>query len=109
MLEVILMGFIGRSFHELAGEYSKNQWLYAILGVVSVYVGLIISGLIMAIGVDIISPGSLDTINETVLGLMAIPFALILTWLFYRYLESSWKKGRIIDNADILDDEFVDP
>jgi hypothetical protein len=107
MLEVVLMVFIGKSFYELAGEYSKNKWLYAISGVVSVYIGLIISGIIMALGVDIISPGSLDTVNETVLGLMVIPFALILTWLFYRFLKSSWEKGKIIDNADILDDELV--
>lgn len=108
MLEIILMGFIGNSFYKLAGDYSKSQWGYAIAGVISVYIGLMISGMLMAIGMDIVSPGSIETMNPMVLGLTAMPLALLFTWFLYGYLKKSWEKEKLIDNADVLDNEMLE-
>ena len=34
MLGLLLIYFIGKYFYDLAAEFEKNKWLYAILGVV---------------------------------------------------------------------------
>lgn len=107
MLGLILVYFLGKAFYELAGEHGKHQWGFAIAGVATYYLGSFIGGILIVIGMEIITPGSVDEMNDTLLGVLAIPIGLLIYWLLYRYLKGSWERGVIVDNPDVLDDEML--
>ena len=62
---------------------------------------------LIVVGMEIMNPGSVDEMNDTLLGIIAIPFGLFIYWLLYRYTKRSWERSVIIDNPDILDDEML--
>lgn len=94
MLGLILLYWIGKYFYKLAEEYNKSKWGFAILGIVVYYGGILIFSLIVGIMTEIISPGFLDTFNETLLGLLMLPFGILSCYLLYKYLEKTWKKSK---------------
>ena len=65
MLGLLLLYFVGKYFYNLAKEYNKSNWGFAILGIVVYYGGIIIFSFIIGIVAEIISPGFFDTFNET--------------------------------------------
>lgn len=67
MLGILLLFFIGKYFYKLAEKFKKSQWGYTILGVVTYYGGTIIFGLAFGIISEVISPGYIETVNETML------------------------------------------
>ncbi len=110
MIGIILIYFIGKSFYALAVEHDKNKWLYAILGIVSYYAGTFLGGMIIAIVVELYSPGTIDSMNEMLLGIMALPIGLLICYLFHFILKRNWgtrqdeHKGP--GNPDILDEKI---
>jgi hypothetical protein len=46
MLGLFLLYFIGKSFYELAHEYDKSRWGFAIAGVVAYYFGTFVAGIL---------------------------------------------------------------
>lgn len=111
MLGLVLIYFLGKYFYDLADEYDKNKWGFAILGVVSYYVGSFISAFLIVIVLEVSSPGAVDTINEHLLGLMAVPFGLLAAWILYKVLEKRFRNEyeaiKSNPNSDILDDDFL--
>lgn len=103
MLSFIFLYFIGKPFYQLAGEYNKHQWGYAILGVVSYYAATFIGGVILALFIEYVISYSIDNINDKVLGLMAIPFGVLGCWGTYKLLQKSWSKTPSLSNEDVLD------
>ncbi|TMM57146.1 hypothetical protein FEE95_11685 [Maribacter algarum] len=100
MLGLLLLYWIGKYFYKLAEEYDKSQWGYAILGIISYYGGTIFFGIIIGILSEIVAPGSIDTVNETVLGLIMLPFGVLTCYLLYKYFEKTWKKNMPINEID---------
>ncbi len=49
-------------------------------------------------------PNVLDAVNETLLGLLMLPFGGLSCYLLYKYLEKSWKKSQ--PNTNELIDEI---
>jgi len=98
MLGFVLLYWIGKYFYKLAEEYNKNQWGFAILGIVVYYSGVLLFGFIVGIIVEIISPGYVDSINDTLLGIIMLPFGILSCYLLYKYLEKTWKKNNINPN-----------
>jgi len=92
ILTVIILVFIGRKFYELAHEYDRNRWAYAILGCVSFYAGAWIGSFLIAVIGESASPGFVDTTNEVVLGLMGMPFGFLACWILYKILDKNWSK-----------------
>lgn len=94
MLGLLLIYFIGRAFYRLAHDYNKNNWLYAILGIVMYYVGTFFGGVVIAIffGEDFF-----ETQSSIVQSLVAIPFGLLFDLIFYLILESVWKRAKPVD------------
>lgn len=93
MLGLVLLYWIGKYFYKLSEEYDKSKWGYTILGIVVYYAGTVLfGGIVMGLG-EIFSPGFIDTFNETILGIMMIPFGLLSCYLLYKYLEKTWKKN----------------
>jgi hypothetical protein len=107
MLGLVLLYFAGKAFYDLAGKHGRHQWGYGILGVVSYYGGLFLGGILIAIVYELGMDGSIDNVNDTLLGVMAIPIGVLVCWGFYKILESSWSKSakRILPNT-ILDAEI---
>lgn len=103
---LLLIYFAGRAFYNLAGQYNKHQWGFAVLGVVSYYAGIFIGGMLLGIGLEFYSPGYIDGMNETVLGLLTIPVGILTCWLTYTLLKRSWSKPTEMErttlDADIM-------
>lgn len=100
MLGLILIYWIGKYFYKLAEEYDKNKWAFAILGIVVYYGSIILFGITTGIVSEIVSPGSIETMNETLLSILMLPLGLLSCYLLYKYLEKTWKKNRPINEID---------
>jgi amino acid permease len=94
---LILIYFVGKAFSELAHEYNKSRWGFAILGVVSYYIGLLIGGILIGIAGEIIAPDFVDNTSDILLGLMCVPFGVLTCWLTYRLLKKSWSKPKDVE------------
>lgn len=89
MLGLILIYWIGKKFYKLAEEYDKSQWVFAILSIVVYYAVSIVFATVLLLILDSYS----STLNDHVLGLIAMPFGLLACYLLYTYLEKTWKKN----------------
>lgn len=101
MLGLVLLYWIGKYFYKLAEEYSKSKWGFTVLGIVSYYGGTLFFGFTFGIIAEIISFGYLDDFNDSVLGLLALPFGILSCYILYKYLEKTWKKEDPRNNNDI--------
>lgn len=109
MLGIFLIYFIGKQFFDLAKEYNRNEWGYAVLGAVMYYVGTFVGGIILALIFFLIDGdfNAFDEIDDLLLSLMGLPFGLFMSWLTYQFLEKKFNKdGSAINtlNDNILDE-----
>lgn len=102
MLGLLLIFFIGKYFYELAQDYYKHRWLYAILGVISYYAGTMIGGFIVAIGSDLFG-WNINFEDTLTLTLIAIPFGILSAVGFYFLLRRSWKNSKVEVKDEIQD------
>lgn len=100
MLGILLLYWIGKYYYKLAEKYNKSEWGYAILGVFSYYGGTILAGLITGIAAELLYPGSIENTNETVLGILMLPFGVLTCYLLYKYLEKTWEKNKPENEID---------
>lgn len=91
MLGLILIYFIGKAFFDLAGEYNKSEWGFAILGIISYYFGTFIGGIILVMIGTFTGSDFFETSHRIILSLLSMPFGLLVCWIFYRILSSEWK------------------
>jgi amino acid permease len=103
MLALILIYWIGKYFYNLADDFDKHKWGYAILGIISYYGGTLLAGIVIGTVMEITSPGSIDSINETLISIIALPFGILSCYLLYKYLEKTWKKNNP-NPIDMLDE-----
>jgi hypothetical protein len=110
MIGLILLYFVGKAFYDLAGVNNKGQWLFAILGVASYYGGWFASGILLVIGYELVLGGSVDDLNDTLLGFLALPFGVLTCWGFYRLLKNRWEKKESFSGTaeDVLDANLID-
>ena len=104
MLGIVLMYLVGREYYKLAILNQKNAWLYAIVGVVSYYVGVFLGGILVVILYHFISEEAVEEMSELKLEIMAIPFGVLSCYLFYRFLKFTWSKKYAKKDEDILDE-----
>ena len=103
MLGLLLIYFIGKYFYDLAKSFNKNKWLFAILGVICYYFGTFVFGVLIAIIDDLFSLYFLASINDVVLGLIALPFGVLSCVAFYFILKKVWQKKKLV-NPTVIDD-----
>lgn len=101
MLGLLLLYWIGKYFYKLAEQYHKSQWGFTILGIATYYGGIMLFSFLIAIIMEITSPGSVESINETLFGVLMIPFGLLTAYLLYFFLEKNWKRTTVDLNAKI--------
>jgi len=104
MLGFVLIYFIGKYFYDLAVKYGKNKWLFAILGVLSYYAGIIILGLAFGVILGLTGNSSFVESNSIILTLINIPLGLLTSWGFYWLLKNNWKKTKPDQSSVLLDD-----
>lgn len=91
----------------MAEKFNKSKWGYAILGVVAYYAGLYISLFLIGMGMGLFVPEKIDSINETLFGLLGVPFGLLASHLLYKFFKKQWNGGFRTVDASILDDDRI--
>jgi len=107
MLGLFLIYFIGKSYFDLAVKHDKNKWLYALLGVIAYYAGEFIFAILYVVYLGFTDPIAIETINESLLGIISVPFGLLSCWGLYKFLEKKWNKPQSASESDILDDDII--
>lgn len=67
IIGIFLIYFLGKAFYSLAqreGKSKSMQWLFAVLGILSYYVGTFIGGIIVFLVVDIFLPQYYDIVDK---------------------------------------------
>jgi uncharacterized membrane protein YesL len=98
MLGILFVYFLGKYFYELAIFYNKNKWLYAILGVVSYYVGVLLGGMLLACFSMLLSI-EVDWDNQLLMSFLAIPFGLGMSYLLYQLLKRKLSSKLIMEKS----------
>ena len=88
MLGIFLIYYIGKTFYKLAEKFNKHAWGFAVLGVVSYYLGTIIAGLTAGIFAGIY----MIEIPDIVAMFITLPFGIFACWGFYSLLKKQWSK-----------------
>lgn len=101
MLGLVLLYFLCKKFYQLAEEYEKSKWGFAILGVITYYAGTFIVGLLYEILSIAFGFESIEKIGSIKLSLIALPFGLLLCYLLYILLEKNWKKNKVHPDTEI--------
>lgn len=102
MIGILLIYFIGRYYYYLAEDHQKSRWGFAILGVITYYVGSFIAGFVIGVLVELFGSYSVDEISDFVWNLIALPFGLLACYGLFQLLKRNWEKkqnqeGGIID------------
>jgi hypothetical protein len=97
MLGLLLIYFIWKQFADLATRYNKSRWGFGILGVVVYYGGVFCVGIILGI----FAPDFVDSSNNFLLGLLAIPFGILFCVILYYILKKIWDKEYVDVYNDI--------
>lgn len=101
MLGFVFLYWIGKYFYQLAQEFSKSKWGFAVLGIATYYGTMIVVVLIFVV-ICIIFGIEFDfEKNETLLSLAAVPFGALATYGLYKFLEKKWKKEYVNPLAEI--------
>lgn len=93
MIGIFLIYFIGRAFYQLAFEYKKHQWGYAILGVASYYAGSILGGILLVVFAALFFDSDITTWSDIALSIISVPFGGLVCLGLYKILENSWEKN----------------
>ncbi|WP_299556197.1 hypothetical protein [Seonamhaeicola sp.] len=102
MLGIILIIFIGKYFYELAQDYYKHRWLYAILGIVVYYAGTGVGGVVLGVMNELFGL-NINWDNTLLMTFIALPFGIGASGLFYFLLRRNWKKAKIEIKDEIQD------
>lgn len=106
MLGIFLLYFIWKYYSELAVEFNKSKWGYGILGIAIYYLGTFVGGLIIGI-VTVLMGNDIDSVNDILMSLIAIPFGLLSTWGLYKILQYNWAKKMKESNYNSLDSDLI--
>ncbi len=108
MLGLLLIYFIGKAFYDLALKYEKNKWVFAVLGVVTYYVGTIGGGFLLGLA-HIMGWMNINDISDIALGLMAIPIGLLFVVALYQILKRNWKSQteERRESSELLDEDLI--
>ena len=102
MLGLLLIYFIGKYFYELAQDFYKHRWLYAIFGIVVYYASGAVFGVILGV-FDLLLELNINWDETFGINLLSIPIGLLGCYGFYIVLKKRWQ-----NNTDLVKDEIED-
>lgn len=103
MLGLLLIFYVGKAFFNLAKKHDRNQWVFAILGIVVYYGITFIFGIGVALFSELSGSGSMLGMPSLALQFIAIPVGLLGVWLFHYILRKNWEGNPKNQNPDLLD------
>lgn len=106
MIGLALIYFIWKYYSELAHEYYKSRWGYALLGIASYYVGSFMGGFLLAIIGTLLESDFPNNTEDVFLNLMAMPFGLGTVWGLYHLLKRNWSRNTKNSANDSLDSDL---
>lgn len=111
MLGILFIYFVGKYFYDLAISHDKNKWLFAILGVVSYYLGTLIGGILLGF-LSVLLSIEIDWDNNVLMSVIGLPFGFGTTYLFYHLIKKKWssevKIEESIDDIGKNNDQSLD-
>lgn len=102
MLGLLLIYFIGKYFYELAQNFYKHRWLYAILGIVVYYASGAVFGVILGV-FDLLLELNINWDETFGINLLSIPIGLLGCYGFYFILKKRWQKNNNLAKDEIED------
>lgn len=108
MIGLVLIYFIGKYFYDLAMEFQRKPWPYAILGVASFYGSQILFGAAIFVIAELMDYPEFFGMEETALNLLGIPAGVLFTWISYKLVQRNFKRKTIHTDVDVLDGEFIE-
>jgi hypothetical protein len=108
MLGLLLIYFIWKYYSELAFEYNKHRWGYALLGIASYYIGTFLGGIILYVGGDLAGSDFPENISEIYINLLCMPVGILSVWGLYKLLENKWGGASAKINDTSLDGHLID-
>ncbi|HYG40715.1 MAG TPA: hypothetical protein VD908_18950 [Cytophagales bacterium] len=107
MIGILLLYFIGKAFFTLKEQSKKGKWGYAVLGIVTYFLGSMLGGVAVVLAMEVWEPGSTDAISERLLEIIALPFGLLACWLLYKQLKKQQTKPHF-DKGEVLDADLIE-
>ena len=101
MLGLIIIFFIGKYYYELAAQFNKNKWVYAIIGIVVYYAAAGVLGIILGFA-DVMFELGIDWNNAIGLNLLGIPAGLAAVYGLYYILKRKWTGEMIVPEDEIM-------
>ncbi len=98
MLGIIFLYWVGKYYFKLAEKYNKSKWGFAILGIAAYYSGILFASLTIGILLGLYAPELIDGINDTLFGIMMLPFGFLMTFGLYKFLKMTWEKNESPQN-----------
>lgn len=101
ILGILVIILIAQKFFILAGEYKRNKWVFAIIGVATYYAGTFIAAFIYGAVYFIMYPDASDeSVDNLISRLILIGFGLLSCVLLYNILKRNWKKTKETTKKD---------
>lgn len=107
MIGLIFIYIIGKQFYRLAEKYEKNNWGFAILGIVTYYAGTYIVAIAFYLLAYILESEAMSDLPALAIRLLVVPFGLLACWILYQNLEHSWRIAKTKPKSDSIDDELI--
>ncbi|MDT7833109.1 hypothetical protein RQM59_12000 [Flavobacteriaceae bacterium S356] len=101
ILGILVIILIAQKFFILAGEYKRNKWIYAIIGVATYYIGTFIAAFIYGAIYFVMDPEASDESVDTFLsGLILVGFGLLSCALLYNIFKRNWERAKRMKEKD---------
>ena len=94
IIEIILFifcAFVARLFFTLAKKYNRYLFLYPLFGVLCFLISYFTFS-ILSVAIFSLAFNSLYHANEIVTSCFTIPFAIIISGIYYKFLENKFRK-----------------
>jgi cellobiose-specific phosphotransferase system component IIC len=108
MLGLLLLYWVGKAFYDLAKQYGRGPWPYAILAIVCYYgLQFIVGGVAVLVMMDQDGYFNESDLEGFGLNILGVVIGALGTWVFYRLLKKKWSETTISKHTEILDDELT--
>ena len=99
MFGILLIYWVGKYFYQLAIEFNKNKWGFAVLGLATYFGSQLVFGFICGIFNEIFDLGiDFDGVGVNLLG---IPVGAASCYFLHKFLEKKWKREYVNPLAEI--------
>lgn len=112
MLGLLLIYWVGKTFHDLAEKHGRSKGLYALIGIVSYYAAQIIFGFVL--GIIWYATNDSDPDFGMGINILGVAVGALSCWGLYEFLKYRWSNAyqenqaqRSLQDSDLLDDDLI--